>query len=147
MITPGVTVVETEVESQGAPAEVEIAHVVAAPPAVTLTVCGGGVAPERAANVMVDGDDTYEAGFVHQLLEPILRGDADMTAASRLTDHEEKSFRPLHTAGNRMVSSIINWMFHAKIGDIFSGYRAFTRAAARLSTDVGQSRTVTVRER
>lgn len=81
--------------------------------------------------VMVDGDDTYEAGFVHKLLEPILRGDADMTAATRLTEHEEKSFRPLHTAGNRMVATIINWMFQAKIEDIFSGYRAFTREAVR----------------
>ena len=81
--------------------------------------------------VMVDGDDTYAATFVHQLIAPILRGDADMTAATRLTDHEEKSFRPLHTAGNRMVSAIINWMFKSRIGDIFSGYRAFTRAAVR----------------
>ena len=81
--------------------------------------------------VMVDGDDTYDAAFVHQLLAPILRGDADLTAATRLTEHEEKSFRPLHTAGNRLVSIIINWMFHAQIGDIFSGYRAFTRAAVR----------------
>ena len=81
--------------------------------------------------VMVDGDDTYDATFVHQLIAPILRGDADMTAATRLTDHEEKSFRPLHTAGNRMVSAIINWMFKSLIGDIFSGYRAFTRAAVR----------------
>ncbi len=81
--------------------------------------------------VMVDGDDTYDATFVHQLIAPILRGDADMTAATRLTDHEEKSFRPLHTAGNRMVSAIINWMFKSRIGDIFSGYRAFTRAAVR----------------
>ena len=81
--------------------------------------------------VMVDGDDTYEAGFVHKLLAPILRGDADMTAATRLMEHEEKSFRPLHTFGNRLVSAIINWMFHAQIGDIFSGYRAFTRAAVR----------------
>ena len=80
---------------------------------------------------MVDGDDTYDAAFVHQLLAPILRGDADLTAATRLTEHEEKSFRPLHTAGNRLVSIIINWMFHAQIGDIFSGYRAFTRAAVR----------------
>src|SRR5271163_1229995 len=32
--------------------------------------------------VMVDGDDTYEAGFVHELMAPILRGDADMTAAT-----------------------------------------------------------------
>jgi len=81
--------------------------------------------------VMVDGDDTYEASHVHKLLEPILRGEADMTAATRLTTHGENSFRPLHVAGNRMVCGIINWMFKANVSDIFSGYRAFTRESAR----------------
>lgn len=81
--------------------------------------------------VMVDGDDTYEAGHVHRLLEPILRGDADMTVATRLTSHGENSFRPLHVAGNQVVCRIINWMFKSSVSDIFSGYRAFTRAAAQ----------------
>ena len=81
--------------------------------------------------VMVDGDDTYEASHVHKMLEPILRGDADMTVATRLTDHSEKSFRPLHVAGNQMVCGIINWMFKSHVSDIFSGYRAFTRESAR----------------
>lgn len=81
--------------------------------------------------VMVDGDDTYEAGHIHKLLEPVLRGDADMTVATRLTSHGDKSFRPLHVAGNQMVCGIINWMFKSKVSDIFSGYRAFSREAAR----------------
>jgi len=81
--------------------------------------------------VMVDGDDTYEAGHVHKLLEPILRGDADMTVATRLTSHDDKSFRPLHVAGNQLVCGIINWMFKSRVSDIFSGYRAFTREAIR----------------
>jgi glycosyltransferase involved in cell wall biosynthesis len=81
--------------------------------------------------IMVDGDDTYEAGHVHKLLEPILRGDADMTAATRLTTHGDNSFRPLHIAGNRMICGIINWMFKSDVTDIFSGYRAFTRESAR----------------
>ena len=81
--------------------------------------------------VMVDGDDTYEASHVHKLLEPILRGDADMTAATRLTSHGDNSFRPLHVAGNQMVCGIINWMFKSEVSDIFSGYRAFTRESAR----------------
>src|SRR6516225_8621049 len=34
--------------------------------------------------VLVDGDDTYPAAQVHALLEPILRGDADMVVGSRL---------------------------------------------------------------
>ena len=81
--------------------------------------------------VMVDGDDTYEAGHVHKLLEPILRGDADMTVATRLTGHGENSFRPLHVAGNKMVCGIINWWAGSSVTDIFSGYRAFTRESAR----------------
>ena len=81
--------------------------------------------------VMVDGDDTYEAGFIHKLMEPILRGDADMTVATRLSDHADKSFRPLHVFGNQAVCGIINWMFRAQVSDIFSGYRVFTRAAAK----------------
>lgn len=80
--------------------------------------------------IMVDGDDTYEASHVHKLLEPILRGDADMTVATRLTSHGEKSFRPLHVAGNQMVCGIINWMFKSHVSDIFSGFRAFTRETA-----------------
>jgi glycosyltransferase involved in cell wall biosynthesis len=79
--------------------------------------------------VMVDGDDTYDAPSVHALLEPILKGDADMTVASRLQVFEDKSFRPLHRAGNRLVTGIINRMFHTRIPDVFSGYRAFTREA------------------
>ena len=81
--------------------------------------------------VMVDGDDTYEASHVHKLLEPILRGDADMTVATRLTNHGDNSFRPLHVAGNRLVSGIINWWAGANVSDIFSGYRAFTRDSVR----------------
>jgi glycosyltransferase involved in cell wall biosynthesis len=82
--------------------------------------------------VMVDGDDTYEAKSVGILLQPILQGDADMTVASRLHKFADKSFRDFHILGNRMVCWIINWMFDSDINDIFSGYRAFTREAARL---------------
>jgi glycosyltransferase involved in cell wall biosynthesis len=80
--------------------------------------------------VMVDGDDTYEAGAVGALLEPILKGDADMTVATRLHTYGAESFRPFHLFGNKLVCGAINWMFDAHISDIFSGYRAFTREAA-----------------
>jgi glycosyltransferase involved in cell wall biosynthesis len=82
--------------------------------------------------VMVDGDGTYQAGAVHALLQPILAGDADLTVACRLQEPAAGSFRPLHIFGNQMVCGIINWMFHSDLHDIFSGYRAFTREAARL---------------
>lgn len=79
--------------------------------------------------VMVDGDDTYEASAVRTLMEPVLRGDADMTVATRLHEYGAGSFRPLHVAGNRAVCGIINWMFRSQVNDIFSGYRVFSREA------------------
>jgi len=54
-----------------------------------------------------------------------------MTVATRLTSHGEKSFRPLHVAGNQMVCGIINWMFQSRVSDIFSGYRVFTHESVR----------------
>jgi glycosyltransferase involved in cell wall biosynthesis len=80
--------------------------------------------------VMVDGDDTYEAAAVSSLLEPLLKGDADVTVAGRLHTYTAKSFRPFHLLGNKLICGIINWAFGAHISDIFSGYRAFTREAA-----------------
>lgn len=80
--------------------------------------------------VMVDGDGTYDATAVHRLLEPIFRGDADMTVAARLQQYSDKSFRKFHVAGNQLVCGIINRIFDARISDIFSGYRAFTHDCA-----------------
>lgn len=82
--------------------------------------------------IMVDGDDTYDATAVHALLDPIYKGEADMTVASRLHVFEDKSFRPLHLMGNQLVTRIINWMFKTQIPDVFSGYRAFTRRAVSM---------------
>ena len=79
--------------------------------------------------VMVDGDDTYEASRVHELLAPIFEDEADTTSATRLHAHTSKSFRPFHLLGNRLVCGIINWMFKSHVTDVFSGYRAFTREA------------------
>lgn len=80
--------------------------------------------------VMVDGDDTYDATAVRELIRPILEGQADMTVACRLVTHGAGSFRKMHISGNRWVCRIVNWMFPSNISDIFSGYRAFTREAA-----------------
>ena len=77
--------------------------------------------------VMVDGDDTYPAGEVHRLIGPILAGDADMVVGARLQKHTDDSFRPLHVLGNNLVRRLVNWVAHASLTDIMSGYRAFHR--------------------
>jgi len=77
--------------------------------------------------IMVDGDDTYPADHARKLLAPVLAGKADMVIGTRLAEHGDKSFRPLHVLGNRLIRSLINTIFGVKLTDILSGYRAFNR--------------------
>jgi len=81
--------------------------------------------------VMVDGDDTYPAEKVRLLLDPVVRGEADMVVGARLSEYDDESFRPFHVAGNNLLRRLINWIFGAKLTDILSGYRAFNRRVAR----------------
>ena len=77
--------------------------------------------------VMVDGDDTYPATSVRQLIAPVLAGEADMVVGNRLVEFDEGSYRGLHVFGNHLVVNSINFIFKAKMNDVMSGYRAFNR--------------------
>jgi glycosyltransferase involved in cell wall biosynthesis len=80
--------------------------------------------------LMADGDDTYPADRARDLLQPVLDGRADMVVGQRLATFQDASFRPMHLWGNRLVRDLINVIFSAKLVDILSGYRAFTREVA-----------------
>lgn len=81
--------------------------------------------------VMVDGDDTYPASSVHQLLAPIMSGHADMCVGARLSSYEGAAFRPMHLIGNRIIRFLVNWIGGSNLTDILSGYRAYSRRVAR----------------
>jgi len=82
--------------------------------------------------LMVDGDDTYEAKDVAALVDPIVDGRADMVVGNRLAGgYLEKNTRPLHGFGNRLVRWMINRIFRARLADIMSGARAFSRSFVR----------------
>lgn len=75
--------------------------------------------------VLVDGDDTYFADEVDQLIAPVLAGEADMTVGERLSDVSDKNMKRMNQFGNRMIVGYINRLFGTKYRDILSGYRAF----------------------
>lgn len=83
------------------------------------------------AYVMVDGDDTYPADRVYDLLEPVLDSRADVVVGNRLVEYEAGSYRPLHVFGNLLVVKTINFIFKSKLRDVMSGYRCFSREAVR----------------
>jgi glycosyltransferase involved in cell wall biosynthesis len=79
--------------------------------------------------VMVDGDDTYPAEFVHQLIEPIKNGEANMVIGDRLSNgtYFQENKRPFHNFGNNLVKNLINFLYKSDIKDIMTGYRAFDK--------------------
>lgn len=77
--------------------------------------------------VLVDGDDTYPAGSVKDLIWPIINGEADMVIASRLTLASKSSFRSVNRFGNEVFLFAFNSFFRTKLTDLLTGYRALSR--------------------
>lgn len=81
--------------------------------------------------VMVDGDDTYDVRNVNAMISMISNDEADMVVGNRLKIYTDESFRPFHTFGNKLVRSLINKLFKAKLTDIMSGFRVVSRSLVR----------------
>lgn len=78
--------------------------------------------------VLVDGDDTYPADQIGNLIKPILEKRADMVVGSRLMVESESEFKKLNRLGNKIFLWLINYFFNVRLTDILSGYRAFNRS-------------------
>ncbi len=81
--------------------------------------------------VMVDGDGTYPADKVHDLLEPILTGDADMVVGSRLHARSMSRFKILNRIGNHLFRLLLNVIFRVHMTDLLSGYRAMSKQVVK----------------
>ena len=78
--------------------------------------------------LMVDGDDTYNAEDTVALIEPVINGRAEMVIGDRLSStYFTENKRPFHNIGNRLVRFLVNLIFKAKVRDIMTGARAFSR--------------------
>ncbi|GIL03164.1 MAG: glycosyl transferase [Alphaproteobacteria bacterium] len=76
--------------------------------------------------VMVDGDDTYDAGAAPRLVEKLVADGADMVVGARIGAHDKHQRRG-HAFGNRAFNALYSRLFGQDFSDIFSGYRAFSR--------------------
>lgn len=73
--------------------------------------------------IMVDGDDTYFAEEVHDLLKPVLNETADMVVGDRLAKADAEALNWLHHFGNRFLLMMLNSLFGSNFKDILSGFR------------------------
>ncbi len=77
--------------------------------------------------IMVDGDDTYPAEEGVKLVAAVEKEGGD-TVVGRRVSSEQAAFKTTHTWANDALAKLIETIFHASCGDLFSGYRLFTRA-------------------
>lgn len=83
---------------------------------------------EADCYIMADGDNTYPASFAPQLMRYVEKGEADMVIGDRLSSsYFRENKRRFHGFGNRLVRSLVNHIFKARINDIMTGARAFSR--------------------
>ncbi len=81
---------------------------------------------EADVYVMVDGDDTYDASVAQQLVNKLVDGNLDMVVGRRIETHQA-AYRAGHRLGNAVLTGLVRWLFGAKIVDMLSGYRVFSR--------------------
>jgi dolichol-phosphate hexosyltransferase len=78
--------------------------------------------------VMLDGDNTYDAGEMLRLIEPIASGFCDVVIGSRLGGKITKNaFKPQNRWANWIYTFLVRCFYNANITDVLSGYFAWRR--------------------
>ena len=76
--------------------------------------------------VIQDADMEYDPADVPSLIEPIVRGAADVVFGSRLRGGKpQRAFLFWHLVGNRFLSLVTNALFNTTLSDMETGYKAF----------------------
>lgn len=81
---------------------------------------------EADVYVLVDGDDTYEAGAAPDLVGRLLHEGLDMLTAKRVHESAD-AYRPGHVFGNRVLTALVGAIFGSRVSDVLSGYRILSR--------------------
>jgi len=74
--------------------------------------------------VMLDGDNTYPAGQIPQILDGLKR--YDVVLGSRLSGRIDRgAITPVNLLGNYMLTGLANVLYGARISDLCTGYWGF----------------------
>ena len=92
--------------------------------------------------VNTDGDNQYPGRNIPQLIEPILRGEADIVVGDRQTANNP-GFSWYKKFLQRIGSAVVARLSDLEVPDAVSGFRAFTREAA-LNTNIVSSFSYTI---
>ena len=84
--------------------------------------------------VQFDGDGQHDVRYVKNIIEPILKGKADMVIGSRFIDEKSSEFKSskARRVGINIISFFIKIVTGKKIYDTTSGFRAINKDLIRL---------------
>ena len=78
--------------------------------------------------ILVDGDNTYEIEAISFLISKLTSEQLDMVVgARRSTITDKQAYRLGHRSGNIFLTGVVKLLFGAKLKDMLSGYRIFSR--------------------
>jgi glycosyltransferase involved in cell wall biosynthesis len=81
---------------------------------------------EADVYVLVDGDGTYDAGAVNDMISMLWTENLDMVTGMRVHESAD-AYRRGHQFGNAILTGAVRFIFGARISDMLSGYRVFSR--------------------
>jgi glycosyltransferase involved in cell wall biosynthesis len=84
--------------------------------------------PHATGDIVViqDADMEYDPADVPDLIEPIVRGAADVVFGSRLSGgRPQRAYLFWHLVGNRFLSLLTNVLYNTTLSDMETGYKAF----------------------
>lgn len=76
--------------------------------------------------VMVDGDHTYDAFVVPEMLDLAMSQPCDLVNCIRV-ETEQSAYRAGHRLGNIMLTGAVRKIFGDRVEDMLSGYKVFSR--------------------
>ena len=76
--------------------------------------------------LLVDGDGTYHAPSAPALIAHLTNNQLDMVTGVRV-HQAQAAYRPGHVLGNVLLTGLVSRLFGARLGDMLSGYRVFSR--------------------
>ena len=74
--------------------------------------------------VQIDGDGQHDIAYVEKLIDPIIRGEADITIGSRFINKEGFQSSASRRTGIMFLSTLIHITCFKKVKDVTSGFRA-----------------------
>ena len=82
--------------------------------------------------VIQDADMEYDPVDVPALIEPIVRGSADVVYGSRLSGgRPQRAYMFWHLVGNRFLSVVCGVLYNTTLTDMETGYKAFRTEALK----------------